>query len=631
MTGQSIVLGAPRWFAVAATLAASSLLLVLWVYARTRAKPFVRIACAVLKILAFACLALALLEPLFVGSKPRRGANAFAIVVDNSQSLLVRDVGASETRGEWLRQKLEKGAKWRARVGQDFDVRNYVFDTHVRSVDAFETLAFDGTGSSIGSAVSALAKRFRGRPLAGVLLFTDGNRTDLGEVDFRSLPPIYPVAPPSRGGSRDVSVREVAVSQANFEAAPVVLQAEVSTVGYRGRSIVATLLDEFGKEIERQDTKQQSDGRPLNFRFQFRPEKKGVNFYSVRAFPADEERAVKEDASTSKSSEQTLANNSRLVVVDQGGGPYRVLYVGGRPNWEFKFLRRALADDDQIQLAGLIRLARRQPKFDFQNARDRSTNQLFTGFDNPDADTTEAADQSVLIRLDPIDEVELRDGFPKSAEALYRYHAIVVDDIEAAFFTPDQLALLRTFVSVRGGGLLMLGGPDAFVDGKYDRTPIGELLPVYLNGVAEPSESNAYRLKLTREGWLQPWVRTRKTEEEELKRLEAMPGFQILSRVGTIKPGAIALAEVLDDSGASAPALVAQSFGKGRVGALFDRRSLALGHAQGTLRRKRPRTLLEADGSLACHGRSQPGRNRRPSQNGIDDKSHGNRRPRSRP
>ena len=41
---------------------------------------------------------------------------------------------------------------------------------------------------------------------------------------------------------------------------------------------------------------------------------------------------------------------------------------------------------------------------------------------------------------------------------------------------------MRNFVSQRGGGLLMLGGPDSFADGKYDRTPVGELLPVYLNG-----------------------------------------------------------------------------------------------------------------------------------------------------
>ena len=119
----------------------------------------------------------------------------------------------------------------------------------------------------------------------------------------------------------------------------------------------------------------------------------------------------------------------------------------------------------------------------------------------------------------------------------------------------------------------MLGGPDSFADGKYDRTPVGELLPVYLDRPAPPTPEPGdaeYRLVLTREGWLQPWVRTRKTEDEERQRLAAMPPFQTLSRVGRIKPGAV------DRSPRSAtppatlvPALVAQPFGKGHVAALL--------------------------------------------------------------
>jgi uncharacterized membrane protein len=331
------------------------------------------------------------------------------------------------------------------------------------------------------------------------------------------------------------------------------------------------VIDEAGKEVERLEATPGGDAKPLNFRFQFRPAKRGVSFYTVRAFPASEEEETEGGKLPTGSSEQTLANNSRLVVVDQGGGPYRVLYVGGRPNWEFKFLRRALHDDEQVQLVGLLRIARRQPKFDFQAARNRASSPLFEGFDHPDPETAEAADQSVLVRLGTLDEVELRNGFPKSAAELYRYHAIIIDDIEAGFFTQDQLTLLRSFVSVRGGGLLMLGGPDSFAEGKYDRTPVGELLPVYLAGPAAPPDpgTGAHRLVLTREGWLQPWVRTRKTEDEERKRLAAMPAFQTLSRVGRIKPGAVTLAEVGDAEGNALPALVAQSFGKGHVAALL--------------------------------------------------------------
>ncbi len=124
----------------------------------------------------------------------------------------------------------------------------------------------------------------------------------------------------------------------------------------------------------------------------------------------------------------------------------------------------------------------------------------------------------------------MRDGFPKSADELYRYHAVIIDDLESSFFTPDQLALLRNFVSQRGGGFLMLGGLDSFAEGKYDRTPVGELLPVYLDRASTIPSDAEYQLRLTREGFLQPWVRMRKTEEEEKQRLAEMSSFRTLSR-----------------------------------------------------------------------------------------------------
>lgn len=566
MTMPTLVWGEPRWIVGALTLMGVAAASLLWSYGRARARPSVKALGATLKGLGFAALAVALVEPLLTGSRPRRGANAFAVVADNSQSLQVRDEGATTTRGDWIRDRLARESPWSTRLGQDFDVRRYAFDSHLRAVGEFDGLTFDGPSSSMTGSLDALSRRFRGLPLAGVLLFTDGNRTDPGDLDWSRLPPIYPVIPPSRGVARDVGVGSVSVSQANFESAPVVVRADVSAVGLAGESVVAVVVDEADKEMGRQEARAAGDGRPLGFRFQFRPDRKGINFFKVRAFAAGDEARVR---AGDPSGEQTLANNNRLVVVDQGGGPFRVLYVSGRPNWEYKFLRRAIADDDQVKLVGLIRIARRVAKFDFQASGSRTTSPLFTGFDHPDADTAERADQPVLIRMGTVDDVELRDGFPRAAAELYGYHAIILDDLEAGFFTPDQMALVRDFVGRRGGGLLMLGGPDSFADGKYDRTPIGDLLPVYLDRPAAGRDPAGYRLALTREGWLQPWVRTRKTEAEERTRLAAMPAFRTISTAGTIKPGAAVLAQALDPGGNAVPALVAQSFGKGHVAALL--------------------------------------------------------------
>ena len=207
----------------------------LWSYTRAEAKRSVRIAAGVLKALGFTALAISLLEPLLTGSRPRRGANAFVILADNSQSLQIRDGETTHTNGDWMRGLLRGESAWKTRLGQDYDVRSYVFDSHLRAVDGFEGLTFDGTGSALATSLEALSKRFRGLPLAGVLLFTDGNRTDLSDLDLSQLPPIYPVIPPSRSVARDVGVTRVSINQTNFESAPVVIRADVATSRFERR------------------------------------------------------------------------------------------------------------------------------------------------------------------------------------------------------------------------------------------------------------------------------------------------------------------------------------------------------------------------------------------------------------
>jgi len=213
-------------------------------------------------------------------------------------------------------------------------------------------------------------------------------------------------------------------------------------------------------------------------------------------------------------------------------------------------------------------VAKREPKFTFR-AQGGAVNPLFQGAAEEGGDDTQRYDQPVLIRLNTLDEAELRDGFPKSRETLYQYHAVVLDDLEAEFFTHEQMALIRRFVSERGGGFLMLGGQESFRQGKYPRTPIEELLPVYLDRAPDSKPGEELRLELTREGWLQPWARLRKNESDEADRVRGMPGFRSINRVRSIKPGASELAQVSDAAGHKYPALVAQRFGQGRSAALL--------------------------------------------------------------
>jgi uncharacterized membrane protein len=568
----NLVFSAWNWLWVAAAVMVAALALLAWSYWKTGSIPL-RWTCLVLKTIGFAALGFCLLEPLWSGQRARPGANIFAIVADNSAGLQIKDRGETLSRGELMHELLNpQRTKWQALLEENFDLRRYFFDARIQSTKDWNELAFDGRSTAIGSALRTLSERYRNRPLAGILLLTDGNATDLhGPPDLFGLPPIYPMVLGRPDIIRDVAVQQVSASQTAFEDAPVSIQADVNAAGYTGDSIVGQIIDHSGKQVAEQTLRARKDNDHLAFRFQLRPENPGLSFYRFRVGVQDEIQTTHPTgagaaAAAVSSSEATLANNSRVLAIDRGRGPYRILYVSGRPNWEFKFLNRAVQEDKQLELVGLIRVAKREPKFNFMGRIGESSNPLFRGFGNQDA--VEQYDQPVLVRLNTRDELELRAGFPRTPEDLYQYCAVIVDDLEEEFFTPDQAALLQRFVSERGGGFLMLGGMETFQQGNYQRTPIGDMLPVYLDRVEQSNAPAGLRLNLTREGWLQAWARLRDNEPAEKARIQSMAPFLVLNRVRDVKPGASVIATVTEDGGKNWPAIVVQRFGRGRTAAV---------------------------------------------------------------
>jgi uncharacterized membrane protein len=562
MTDGSIFFAGKDWLPLCAISFAIALIFVIWSYVRAApASRTLRLTCALLKISGTIILLACLLEPMWSGQRARPGANILAIIADNSLSMKLRSANPHQTRGEQLRALLaDESSAWRHKLSDEFQVRNYLADARLTATNDFSELTFDGRSTALGDALRNLQERTHGQPLAGIILLTDGVAADLEGADLSGMPPVYPVVFGSEDPPRDLAIAATSVSQTAFEDSPVTVQVDVNAVGLSGEEIVASITAVDGardKPAETQTLKVPREGEKLVFRFQLRPEKAGVSFYRVEL-----------KAKSAKDDEATLENNHTIVAVDRGAGPYRILYVSGRPNWEYKFLHRAVEADDQTQLVGLIRVAKREPKFEFKSRVGESSNPLFRGFGNQSKEDIERYDQPVFVRLNTEDEYELRDGFPKTPEQLFKYRAVIIDDLEAEFFTAEQMTLLQRFVSERGGGLLMLGGAESFVDGKFGRTPIGDLLPVYVDQGPPAPRDAELQLDLTREGWLQPWARLRSNESEERSRFAEQPPINIVNRVRGTKPAATVIATVTDGRN-TYPALVAQRFGRGRSAALL--------------------------------------------------------------
>lgn len=556
------------WWIPALVMVIVALPIVFWAdWSRRMSFPF-KLVLSACKVGAIGLLAFCLLEPMQTFTRPVPGANSLIVLADASQSLNIKDPGSSSTRAEILKNRLEDKSAWLTSLDNQFELRRYQFDSRLDAVTDFRNYRAAGQGSAIVNSLSMLGKRLTGKPSAGIVLLTDGNTSENltdDEFDLETLPPIYPIVVGSDRPARDLALNGISTSQSNFESAPVTIKAELVAHGYAGETVKVELLGQDNKLIEVQEVRRVEDGRPFAVRFQLKPKDRGVNVFRVRTFVAG---TSLDDGSAAKM-EATLINNQRTVLVDRGRGPFRILYLAGRPNWEYKFMRRAIADDNELNLVGLLRVAGKEPKFTFRGHQEETTNPLFRGFGNQADATAEQYDEPVLIRLDTRDGVELRNGFPTDAATLFEYDAIVLDDLEAGFFTQDQKTLVSQFVTLRGGGLLMLGGANSFAAGKYDRTPIGEMLPVYLDE-HEPVPTNMeYRLDLTRDGWVQPWTRIESTRESDEKRIAEMPAFRTLNLASSIKPGATVLANVRMPDEKIFPALVAQQFGKGRTAALL--------------------------------------------------------------
>lgn len=545
------------WLGAAGIAGVVMLLLLALGYGRQAGQPGVRCLCALIKFVAIALLAAMLLEPMWTGQTAKPGSNDFLVLVDNGEGLQIQD--GEQLLGELREAALAQGS-WFSELEETFRVETFAFDTRIRKAGGFAGIELDGQRSDLFHAADSLSQRYAKRPLAGMLVFTDGNASDAELLENVSPDtPIFPVVVDANKDLHDLSIADVNVSQTAFEDAPVTVSATALAEGMKGKTVALTITDSDGVQVAREIHKIDTDEAAHPFRVRFRPVKPGVSFFTIAVAEEAEKPVV----------ETTDRNNAQTIVVDRGQGPYRVLYLTGRPNWEYKFLRRALEQDDEIQLVGLVRVAKREPKFTWRGRQGEGSNPLFRGFKDNLPEEEQAYDKPVMIRLNTRDEAELRDGFPKEREALFGdYDAIIIDDLEAGFFTEDQQLLVEKFVNLRGGSVLMLGGQESLQLGDYDKTPIGQMLPVYLDAIGKGQPGTASRLKLTREGWLEPWARLRLTEREEEIRLAHMPPFQSLNMLKAIKPGASPVATVVDEQQREFPALVVHRFGEGRVGVM---------------------------------------------------------------
>ncbi len=495
----------------------------LWSYrgARGKARAFDRGLLFAMRAAALALVAFCLMRPTLLLSTVVPQQSFVAVLVDDSKSLTIEDVGAP--RSAFVAKQLSRDGALRRALEARFKLRSFRFADGAERVPGFEALRFSGASTDLVGALQRVRDELQSVPLAGIVLVSDGADNAGAPLSEALLAlkargiPVYTVGLGRARFAKDVEVVRVETPRAVLLGASLVATVTLSERGYGGKP-ARLLVEDEGRVVHTQDVALPAEGEAASVRVHVTAGDAGARRFRFRIAPLE--------------GEQVAQNNQQDVLIDVADRREKLLYFEGEARFEPKFLRRAVEKDKNLQVV-----------------------------------TLERTSKNKFLRLDVDDAEELAGGFPKTREELYRYRGLILGGVEASFFSADQLRMMADFVSQRGGGLMMLGSARSFGEGGYAGTPLGDVLPVVVESATQEPEARFASLKIEPTAYGQGHAITQiaASEEESAARWKKLPELTTVNDVRRTKPGALTLLTGAPAKGDSQVVLAFQRYGRGKA------------------------------------------------------------------
>lgn len=443
----------------------------------------IRIAIGVARFFALLIVLSMIFEPIAVVSKKMETKRRLPVLVDVSGSMAVNDhrksseevaeaatalgmlepVSADNAKKEvssLTRQQLEiiartsrvelaSGILSRSarpmldELAEDFDITYYAFDKNLRIIgeegkigtDSLNKLSAGKSGTFMADALREVAGSGRDAPIAGVLLLTDGMETSslqtedvLYDLGVRHVP-VYPV-PIGLADPDDLAIRNIVMQEVAFSGDKVPVRVQIHSKGYEKRSVGMTVSMNGRSVAQRQITLVG-----------------GLQFEEI-FFHVDihEPGAAQVEIAIEPFGDEATAENNRVVrSVRIVNDKINVLCIEGTARWEYRYLQAML---------------KRDPRLDVTFIATRASAEM-------------ANNSSEYIAR-----------FPELREEAFKYDLVILGDVDAGFFTGEELLRLEELVRDRGGSLLMLCGMMSSPT-SYAGTPIERMLPATFTPGAE--------------------------------------------------------------------------------------------------------------------------------------------------
>jgi uncharacterized membrane protein len=488
---------------------------------RTTQGPPARFGLLALRLGAIVCLFVALWHPACVRQETLAQRPTLAVVLDDSASMAQPDAGAAVTRYqhavETLKQRLAPALR-RTHELQLFDVeaRGLKLDDLPRTAE--------GARSPLTDTLLRVQQELRDRPLAGIVLLSDGrevsDRPTSGSLEQLHVPvhAIQIAAPSPTAGTPNIAIQSVAANRRAIVGNTVSVAVDLAATGLSGAASVPVSILSAERTVATRTIEWPAGQSTLRAEVAFIPRRPGELTYVVQVGGAP--------------GETDLADNRQSFPLTVHAKPLTVMYVDGVLRWEGKFLREALSDDPDLNVISTVRTA--------PPGSDRGS-------------------QGLLL-----------------PEHLANVDVVIIGDVEAAFFSSSEIDGLRKWVTEGGGALVLTGGYHSFGPDGFGRTPLRDVLPVEFSADPNPQTDEPFNLKLTDAGREHPIFHLTGDRVRDAAFFQSLPPLAGCSRVAGVKPGATVLAvnpraTATDGAGARVsppsdlPVLVVQEVGAGRT------------------------------------------------------------------
>ncbi|HEX3928666.1 MAG TPA: hypothetical protein VHW65_11790 [Gemmatimonadales bacterium] len=486
-----------------------------------------RVVLAGFRIAAFLVVAACLMRPGLALSSAVPQRNVLAVLLDDSRSMQIADAGKDRRVAAEQRVFGDSTALVR-QLGDRFALRFFRFAADAAPINTVADLHASGTRTDIAASLESARQELADVPLGGIVVVSDGADNAAGDLTATLLAlrarhvPVYTVGVGRERFDRDLSIDRFELPATTLAGAGVAATVSLGIRGVAGDSAALT-VEADGHIVAARQVLLPAHREVVDVPLRLPPLPAGTHTIAVRVAPLK--------------GEMVTENNDAAAMLRVRPARERVLYFEGSPRYEFPFIRRAIAGDSGLQMAALLRSAKGK-----------------------------------FLRLNVLDSLDLIGGFPTRPEELFRYRALILGDVEASYFTGDQLRMIADFVDRRGGALIALGGRNALAEGNYGGTPVADALPFALDAQPHRADTLAVTLKVhpTDAGLVHPALQLGTTLTQDTARWDSLPAVTSVNQPGTVRPGAtVLLSGRSTPRGPDRPVLAVQHYGRG-IAAVLD-------------------------------------------------------------